>query len=90
MKRPLIVSALVLVVAFPFVLASPPSSSVTTDPEISAIVGNIDANRIFNTAQTLQNLGHGNRAPTSPNPATASQLRATFFSTNTNRYQDSR
>jgi hypothetical protein len=68
MKRTLIVSALVLVIAFPLVLASPPSSPVTTDPEISAIVGIIDANRIFNTAQTLQNFRTRQSCSDQPEP----------------------
>ena len=68
MKRTLIVSALVLVVAFPLVLASPPTSPVSTDPEISAIVGNIDANRIFNTAQTLQNFRTRQACSDQPEP----------------------
>jgi hypothetical protein len=55
MKRTLIHS-LVLVVALPLVLVGfAPNSGVTTDPEISAILTNINPNNIFNTAQTLQN-----------------------------------
>ena len=33
-----------------------PSTGVTTDPGISAIISNVDSNRILNTATTLQNL----------------------------------
>src|SRR6266481_5218141 len=68
MKRTLIISALVLVVAFPFLLASPPSSSITTDPEISAIVSNVDANHIFNTAQALQNFRTRQSCSDQPEP----------------------
>src|SRR5215831_19981078 len=34
-----------------------PSNSVTTDPEISAIISQVDSTRILNTATTLQNFG---------------------------------
>ena len=34
-----------------------PSNSVTTDPEISTIISQVDSNRILNTATTLQNFG---------------------------------
>jgi len=68
MKRTLIISALVLVVAFPVVLASPPSGPVTTDPEISAILSNVDANRIFNTAQALQNFRTRQSCSDQPEP----------------------
>ncbi len=34
-----------------------PSNSVTTDPEISTIISQVDPNRILNTATTLQNFG---------------------------------
>src|SRR6516164_8420075 len=33
------------------------SDRVTTDPEISTIISQVDANRILNTAATLQNFG---------------------------------
>ena len=54
MKRTLIPSALVLVVAV-LLVGFAPNSPVTTDPEISAILTNVNPNNIFNTAQTLQN-----------------------------------
>ena len=34
-----------------------PSNSVTTDPEISTIISQVDSNQILNTATTLQNFG---------------------------------
>ena len=34
-----------------------PSNSVTTDPEISTIISQVDSNRILNTATTLQKFG---------------------------------
>lgn len=34
-----------------------PSNSVTTDPEISTIISQVDSGRILNTATTLQNFG---------------------------------
>jgi Peptidase family M28 len=34
-----------------------PSDSITTDPEISTIISQVDSNRILNTATTLQNFG---------------------------------
>ncbi|HEX8878829.1 MAG TPA: M28 family peptidase [Candidatus Acidoferrum sp.] len=34
-----------------------PSNSVTTDPEISTIISQVESNRILNTATTLQNFG---------------------------------
>jgi len=34
-----------------------PSNSLTTDPEISTIISQVDPNRILNTATTLQNFG---------------------------------
>ena len=54
MKRTLILSALVLVLAA-LLVAFSPNSTPTTDPEISAILSNINPSNIFNTAQTLQN-----------------------------------
>jgi len=56
MKQTLINSGLLLVVALLLVLVGfTPNTGVATDPEISGIVSNVDSNRIFNTAQTLQN-----------------------------------
>jgi len=57
MKRTLIHSGLVLMIALPLVLVGFDfgGSGVTTDPEISAILSNVNPNNIFNTAQTLQN-----------------------------------
>ena len=56
MKRTLINGSLLLVVALAALLVGfAPNTGITTDPEISAIIGNINSNNIFNTAQTLQN-----------------------------------
>src|ERR1700739_1423684 len=56
MKRTLIHSGLLLLIALPLVLVgSAPNSAVTTDPETSTIISGINPNNIFNTAQTLQN-----------------------------------
>lgn len=58
MKRTLINGSLLLVVALAALFVGfTPSTSITTDPEISAIIGNVNSNNIFNTAQTLQNFG---------------------------------
>jgi hypothetical protein len=59
MKRMLINSSWLLVGALAVVLVSlapsAPNSGITTDPDVSAIVSNVNSNNIFNTAQTLQN-----------------------------------
>ena len=43
-----------------------PSNSVTTDPEISTIISQVDSNRILNTATTLQNFGTRQSCSTQP------------------------
>src|SRR5215469_7373974 len=56
MNRTLINSSLLLVVALAALFVGfAPSTGITTDPEISATISNINPNNIFNTAQTLQN-----------------------------------
>ena len=57
MKRTLIHCCLMLIAALlPLMVAGfAIASDVTTDPEIAALLSNVDSNRIFNTAQTLQN-----------------------------------
>ena len=58
MKRTLINGSLLLVVALAALLVGfAPNTGITTDPEISAIISNINSNNIFNTAQALQNFG---------------------------------
>jgi hypothetical protein len=47
-----VASSVVLAVAL---VGFAPSNSVTTDPEISTIISQVDSNRILNTATTLQN-----------------------------------
>jgi hypothetical protein len=69
MKRTLINSAVVLAIALPLVLVGfAPNSAVTTDPEISAILANINPNNIFNTAQTLQNFRTRQSCSGTPEP----------------------
>ena len=55
MKRTLLHSALVLVIAVSLVGFAPGNGAITTDPEISAILTNINSNNILNTAQAMQN-----------------------------------
>ena len=56
MNRTLINGSFLLVIAVALVLLGlAPSTGVTTDPGISAIISNVDPNRILNTATTLQN-----------------------------------
>src|SRR5262252_1784634 len=61
MKRMLINGSWLLVGALAVVLVSlapsVPNSGITTDPEISAIISQVDSTRILNTATTLQNFG---------------------------------
>ena len=49
-----IASSVVLAVAL---VGFAPSNGVTTDPEISTIISQVDSNRILNTATALQNFG---------------------------------
>jgi len=59
MKRTLINSSWLLVGAMAIALVSlapsAPTSGITTDPDISGIISNVNSNNIFNTAQALQN-----------------------------------
>src|SRR5215831_2914657 len=59
MKRMLINGSWLLVGALAVVLVSlapsVPNSGITTDPDISGIISNVNSNNIFNTAQALQN-----------------------------------
>jgi len=58
MKRTLTLSSLLLLLVLVLVLLNAGvSSNVTTDPEISAIISQVDSTRILNTATTLQNFG---------------------------------
>ncbi len=69
MRRTLINASLLLVVAMAALLVGfTPGTGITTDPEISAIVNNIDSNNIFNTAQTLQNFGTRQSCSDEPQP----------------------
>jgi len=69
MKQTLINSGLLLVVALLLVLVGfTPNTGVATDPEISGIVSNVDSNRIFNTAQTLQNFRTRQSCSGTPEP----------------------
>jgi hypothetical protein len=56
MKRPLSNRTLPFLVVLSFVLLGlAPSSDIKTDPEISAIVSNVNSNNILGTATTMQN-----------------------------------
>jgi hypothetical protein len=57
MKPTLIGSILLAAVVVIALVGFAPSAGVTTDPEISALLNNLDPNRILATAQTLQNFG---------------------------------
>jgi hypothetical protein len=63
------VGTLLLLMAIVLVLLGlGPSSGVTTDPKISAIISNVDSNRILNTATTLQNFGTRQSCSDQPQP----------------------
>ena len=69
MKRTVIHCGLTLIAALPLMLVGlAVASDVTTDPEISALLSNIDSNRIFNTAQTLQNFRTRQSCSDQPQP----------------------
>jgi len=69
MKRTHIDMGLLLMVALALgLLGFAPSSGVTTDPEISNIIGKVDSNRILNTATTLQNFGTRQSCSDQPQP----------------------
>jgi Peptidase family M28/Fibronectin type III domain len=69
MKRMLTNSSPLLVVALALVLMGlAPSSSVTTDPEISAILPTISSSNIFNTVTTLQNFRTRQSCSDQPEP----------------------
>lgn len=56
MKRTLIISGLMLAIVLAIaVVGFAPTSGVTTDPEISALLSNVDSGRLQNTALTMQN-----------------------------------
>src|ERR1700746_973956 len=55
MKRTLLQSTLVLVIAVSLVGFAPGNAAGTTAPQTNRILTNINPNNIFNTAQTLQN-----------------------------------
>jgi len=58
MKRTLILRNLPLLMVLALVLLDVAfGSDVTTDPEISTIISQVDSNRILNTATALQNFG---------------------------------
>lgn len=69
MKRTHINMGLLLMVALALgLLGFAPSTGVTTDPEISSIISNVDSNRILNTATTLQNFGTRQSCSDQPQP----------------------
>lgn len=57
MKLSFIGSTLLAAIVVAALAGFAPSTGVTTDPEISALLNNLDPNRILATAQTLQNFG---------------------------------
>jgi hypothetical protein len=58
MKRTLTLSSVLLLLVLALVLLNAGfGSDVTTDPEISTIISQVDSNRILDTATALQNFG---------------------------------
>src|SRR5215472_2111031 len=69
MNRTLINSSLLLVVALAALFVGfAPRNGITTDPQISAIISNINPNNIFNTAQTLQSFRTRQSCSDQPQP----------------------
>jgi hypothetical protein len=72
MNRTLIHSSWLLVGALAIALVSlaptAHSPAITTDPEISAIISNVNPNNILNTAQTLQNFRTRQSCSDQPQP----------------------
>src|SRR5215470_866273 len=69
MNERLIKGSLLLVILMAVALAGfAPTSSITTDPEISAIISSVNANNIFNTAQSLQNFRTRQSCSDQPQP----------------------
>jgi hypothetical protein len=79
MKRTLILSALVLALTVLLVGFGSGNGAITTDPEISAILTNINPNNIFNTAQTLQNFRTRQSCSDSSRPVRVSARPVTTF-----------
>jgi hypothetical protein len=72
MNRTLINGSFLLVIAVALVLLGlAPSTGVTTDPGISAIISKVDSNRILNTATTLQNFRTRQSCSDQPAPGKA-------------------
>lgn len=77
MKRTHINMGLLLMVALALgLLGFAPSTGVTTDPEISSIISDVDSNRILNTATTLQNFGTRQSCSDQPQPGRGGDGRA--------------
>src|SRR3984957_18384476 len=68
MKRSLISGVLILSCILALELVGYAQNGVTTDPEISAILSNVDSARILNTANTLQNLRTRQSCSDQPQP----------------------
>src|SRR5262250_1095164 len=69
MKRMLIAGSFMLAIVLVFALVGfAPTASVTTDPEISSIVANVDSSRIAATAQTMQNFRTRQSCSDQPEP----------------------
>src|SRR5258708_12819498 len=67
--RTLINIGLLLLIVVPLLLVGfGAAGSLPTDPDIAAILGNVDSNRILNTAQTLQNFRTRQSSSDQPQP----------------------
>src|SRR5258708_6946623 len=67
--RTLINIGLLLLIVVPLLLVGfGAAGSLPTDPDIAAILGNVDSNRILNTAQTLQNFRTRQSCSDQPEP----------------------
>src|SRR6266436_2811925 len=68
-NRTLINSGRLLLFVLPLVLVGlAAAGGVPTDPDIAAILSNVDSNRILNTAQTLQNFRTRQSCSDQPEP----------------------
>ena len=69
MKRMLTNTSLLVVLVLALgALGLAPTNSLTTDPEIAAILSNVNPNNIFNTAQALQNFRTRQSCSDQPEP----------------------
>ena len=68
MKLSVIGSTLLAAIAVAALVGFAPSTGVTTDPEITALLNNLDPNRILATAQTLESFGTRHTCSDQPAP----------------------